>query len=316
LLQKIFKTRQELLGRIIAIALFSAVLAVTWDVWWHGAIGRDSLFEPPHILLYSSVIVAISLGAWGWRKVKDPVWKRLALTLLIVPLTAPFDELWHRVFGVEDLTSPLVVWSPPHLALILSVMVSFSMLLPILRKDSNVYTRRVLISLVLGAILSLAMFLAAPLEPTGPWALLGFWGAGFGAFLIVGVLLVAKQWYPKIASPALIIVFFIFVITVGLGEQINPEIDITPHDHSPHWLNVLALLAPALFLYIDRNQSLPVMGSIAGVLWGSILYGFSSLFFEEAFKYSVGSGFIAVFASLIGGFFAGWIIAKIDRKHN
>ena len=65
----------KLLARTIASSLFVAVAAGTWDAWWHGAIGRDSFWEPPHLLLYSGVIVAILLGVLGWHITKEKIWK-------------------------------------------------------------------------------------------------------------------------------------------------------------------------------------------------------------------------------------------------
>ena len=150
-MEKISKSR---LARLITAALFSAVVGGAWDVWWHGAVGRDTFWEPAHLLLYTSIIIAISLGAYGWYKTREKVWRWLATILFIVPLSAPFDELWHRTFGVEDLTSPLVLWSPPHIALILSIVVSFIFLLPILKKDHDQQARRFFTSLALSGILS------------------------------------------------------------------------------------------------------------------------------------------------------------------
>ena len=56
------------LVRFIIGALVTAVAAGTWDIWWHAAIGRDTFFEPPHLLLYAAVIAAIIAGAIGWRR--------------------------------------------------------------------------------------------------------------------------------------------------------------------------------------------------------------------------------------------------------
>lgn len=89
------------LVRLIISFLFVAVIAGTWDAWWHGAIGRDSLFEPPHLLLYASTISAVLMGMYGWYTTREKVWKRVVLFLLLIPISAPFDELWHRIFGLS-----------------------------------------------------------------------------------------------------------------------------------------------------------------------------------------------------------------------
>jgi len=128
--------------RFICSSLFAAVVAGTWDAWWHGALGRESFWSPPHVLLYSSVILAIIAGVHGWYRTREKIWRKLATLLVLVPAPAPFDELWHRVFGVENLSSPLIVWSPPHVVLIGSIVGSFLMLLPIIRRDENINAQR------------------------------------------------------------------------------------------------------------------------------------------------------------------------------
>jgi len=40
---------ETILIRFIISALFIAVLATVWDVWWHAFVGRDTLFEPPPV---------------------------------------------------------------------------------------------------------------------------------------------------------------------------------------------------------------------------------------------------------------------------
>ncbi len=191
-----------ILTRGIASALFTAVIAGTWDAWWHGAIGRDSVFIPPHLLIYASTTIAIILGVYGWHTTRDAVWKKMAAILVIVPLTAPFDELWHRLFGIENISNPLIVWAPPHVALIGSLVIAFCLLLPLLKRDSNIMARQLFGAAIFAGILSLLSFLLAPIAPTGPWHLLGFWGAGIFAALYVAVLLKADQWMPERAGGA------------------------------------------------------------------------------------------------------------------
>lgn len=51
---------REGLVRAIAAALTIAVVAATWDVWWHSAVGRDTFWEPPHLFLYSAALCVIA----------------------------------------------------------------------------------------------------------------------------------------------------------------------------------------------------------------------------------------------------------------
>lgn len=50
---------REGLARAIAAALTIAVVAATWDVWWHSALGRDTFWEPSHLFFYSAMLCMI-----------------------------------------------------------------------------------------------------------------------------------------------------------------------------------------------------------------------------------------------------------------
>ncbi len=306
------ENKSQFLARVIAGALFVAVLAGTWDAWWHGAIGRDSFWEPPHLFLYAAVICAITLGFYGWKKYKDTSWKYLAFVLLLIPLSAPFDELWHRAFGIEDLSSPFIVWSPPHLVLIFALVSSLFFLLPILLRDTDHDARRFFSAMAIASSMVLVSFVVSPLIPTGPWELLGFWGAGFSAFTIIVGLLYAEKKIGGTAIASSVILFFILLSAMSFGEEIRDDIKIVPHDHAPGWLSIFALLIPAAFLDLSKNwRMFSIRAAIAGGLWAFILYGFSSRFFEQAYQYGFASIRVGILASLLGGLLAAWLVKKI-----
>jgi hypothetical protein len=102
-----------------------------WDVARHRSLGREAFWIPPHLVLYSGVgltglvCAVVVVGAtWGWtmpsgmdprlvvrRGRKPPLGFVLAgCGVLGCVLAAPFDEWWHRMFGLD-----VTVWSPPHL---------------------------------------------------------------------------------------------------------------------------------------------------------------------------------------------------------
>ncbi len=305
---------QNLLARFISAVLFTAVLAGAWDAWWHGAIGRDTFWGPPHLLLYSAVIVAIVAGIYGWYKTREKIWRRLAILLALVPISAPFDDLWHRLFGVEDISSPLIVWSPPHLVLIGAIAASLIGLLPLIRRDRDITAQRFFGGLTFAAILNLFLFLATPVQPTGPYELIGFWGAGIVAFLLVGVFLTASRWLAGVAGATLVAVFSLVISAIGFGDKIAPGIVIQPHDHPPAWLTIFSLLVSVAIIDFTKRKPLWIGGAFAGILWGGLLYGFSSMFFKPEFQYTAGDTGIAVFASLIGGIIAGLFVSRLYKK--
>ncbi len=302
------------IGRYIAAALFTAVFAATWDVWWHGAIGRDTLFEPPHLLLYGAVIVAVAFGVVGWYRTRQTVWKRLAVLLLLIPITAPFDELWHQRYGVEDIASPIIVWSPPHLAIIFAVLGSIYLLFPVLRQDPDEQLKRIFMSMMLAAGLSMILFALTPLNPLGPWHILGFWAASILAIAITLVYLLSEHIVPGHASATMVLVFLCFLLAVGFGERIEAGVEMVPHDHSPSFLLLLSFALPAIFVDISRRSFIVIRGAVVGLLWGATLFGFSSMFFAAEFKYTFLEGATGVLAAVVGGILAACIVNALLSK--
>ena len=309
---KVTKINKIIFGRLIAAFLFVAVMAGSWDAWWHVAIGRDSFWEPPHFLLYTSVILAISFGFYAWYHSREKVWRRLAMILALIPLSAPFDEMWHRWFGVERLDSIWILWSPPHVLLLLALAGSFYMLLSIINKDKDIVARRLFTSLLFAGILVSLLFLAAPFEPTGGFAILGFWGAGVDAVILIGILLLAKRWISGVGAATSVIAFFLVLTSIGYGEQFAPGVEHIPHDHPPLWLSIFAVMAPAVYLDLVKKKTF-MHGAVAAFLWAGILYGFSSMFFEPQFMYTLADGAVAIVASLIGGLLAGLAAPKFFK---
>ncbi|HEY4517335.1 MAG TPA: hypothetical protein VJI74_00395 [Candidatus Paceibacterota bacterium] len=304
----------SVLPRVIAAALFAGVLSGTWDAWWHGALGRESFWSPPHMFLYASILVAIACGLYGWRKNRDKLWRNLALLLVLVPASAPFDEFWHRMFGVENVSTPLIIWSPPHLMLVGAILGSFLMLLPILRRDEDPVARRLFGAMSFAGILTLLFFLASPLEPTGPHRILGFWGAAVTGFFLAATFLSSQRWMDSVGGAVLTAAFFILLQAVGFGERISSRVVITPHEHPPSWIVVFSLLVPAAL--IDTARRLPwwVRGGGVGFLWGTILYGFTSSFFEPQFQYPLSDALTAIVATTIAGLAAGIVFSSREKN--
>ncbi len=301
------------LMRIITTALFSAVLAGTWDVWWHGALGRETFWSPPHLLLYASVIVAICSGMYGWWWIREKSWIWLAVVLLLIPASAPFDELWHRIFGVEPVNSPLIVWSPPHVLLALALVGSFLFLFHHLHRDDDVIAKHLLQSVALASVVSLLLFVVSPLEPIGPYHLIGFYGAAVGSGITAIAFLLAQQWMNRFGSAFSVAAFFMLLAAMNFGEKLSSAVNIQPHDHPPGWLMIFSCLVPAALIDALRNKPLWLRGGLVGGLHAGILYGFSSRFFEPQFQYGTTDMWTAIIASLIAGMIAGLLIQCLPR---
>ncbi len=305
----------HLLPRVVAGALFVVVAAGAWDVWWHGAVGRDSFWEPPHILLQAGVLAALAASAYGWLQTRARRWKSLAVAAVLVPLSAPFDELWHRAFGVENVSSPLIVWSPPHLALVGALIAAFLLVLPLLRTDDDALARAVFMSVAFAAVLELLLFLAFPLEPLGPYHLVGFAGAMLPALFLALILLTARLLSPQVGSATMTTVFFIALGALTFGERLAPGVVVPPHGHPPPWLTVFSFALPALVVdLVDDRWPRLITGGLIGLLSAAVLYGFSSDFLDAPFRYGASSAGLAVVVSVLGGGAGGLLAARLARS--
>ncbi len=126
--------RRRLVGAdVLLYALVQASVGLAWDIRWHGAVGRDSFWSPPHLLMYSGITVAglvclaIVLQTMlryrhGQPAVTDattvavcgafhgPLGFVLAgFGLLTMLAAAPFDNFWHELYGID-----VTLWAPFH----------------------------------------------------------------------------------------------------------------------------------------------------------------------------------------------------------
>lgn len=119
-------TLSPALGAVAAAAGSTALFATYWDDAWHTDIGRDTALIAPHLVLYGSVaVVALVVLGWGLVAVCGTRSLRGALRqpgLLLAGLgsavtfaAAPLDAFWHDAFGRDA-----VLWSPPHMLVVLA----------------------------------------------------------------------------------------------------------------------------------------------------------------------------------------------------
>lgn len=301
------KISEKLFARTIACSIIVAITSLMWDAWWHIAVGRDTFWEPPHIFLYTAVTTAIVIGIYSYLRTRERLWRNLAFTLLLIVLSAPFDDLWHRLFGAENLSTPLIVWSPPHLILFGSLAASCFMVLPLLRKD-NRFFEVALGSPLFSAAITMTMLLVGPLYPLGPYKLFGFWGAGALALVFIYGYLAARDWLPSNGAVTLVsvtcsVLYFIYSASPAPGILI-PSFPLLPG-----FIVVFSYLFPALLLDITKGRGLSrvLEGLCASILYGALMYGTAVYFISSQFAYTPRDFTVAIFSCAVGGALAGYL---------
>ena len=137
------RLRLRVLFAVALLKLFNFI-GGAWDIQWHVAIGRDSLWIPPHLMVFLAFIsgLAIVVVMIAYETGLSIAGQEMAHTSRLGRLRAPgayfgilfgyaaallagvIDELWHRAFGIDA-----TLWSPPHLLIMLATMiVDFSLM--------------------------------------------------------------------------------------------------------------------------------------------------------------------------------------------
>lgn len=109
---------------IAAAGAVSMPFGAYWDIAFHSESGRESFWSAPHLLIYGGILLSLTAlvaamfatrssrgliaTAWGSRPMRAA-----AIGMMLVLGSAPADELWHALFGLD-----VSVWSPPHAVLI------------------------------------------------------------------------------------------------------------------------------------------------------------------------------------------------------
>lgn len=140
------RLRLRVLFAVALLKLFNFI-GGAWDIQWHVAIGRDSLWIPPHLMVFLvfvsglAIVVVMIVYETGLSIAGQDMPHTAKLGMLRSPgayfgillgyaaalLAGVIDELWHRAFGIDA-----TLWSPPHLLIMAAtIVVDYSLLLGI-----------------------------------------------------------------------------------------------------------------------------------------------------------------------------------------
>jgi hypothetical protein len=127
------------------LGVFLAFLGFAWDVQWHTDVGPDTFFTAPHLVLYGGIAISgltclamVLLTTWYARRglpaaregttailggrFRGPIGYVIGgFGALFFLLYGGMDQWWHGLYGFD-----VTLVSPPHVGLILSIMVTMA----------------------------------------------------------------------------------------------------------------------------------------------------------------------------------------------
>lgn len=330
--------------RILVLALFLAIFGGAWDTnIWHATVGREGFFQPPHNVLYLGVLVALFTSVIAWLRTRERQWRSIALVIVLIPVSALIDDMWHRVFGIEQTGSVLVYWSPAHLASELMLLGAIILLLQhIQRTVVRVQERTVLSLILLTLIFQIFEVMMWPLRPTGIFRLMGIWGGIVEPAVFILLVIVAQRLTRQRHAGILFAFLQITLVTlVYIVSTLYFDWREIPHDlwlryTGPHFHHAILFRSGIYILaaYIaDRQQRSLAKGMNMGAVIGILLYPVGyflmpSLFYvrtlrleltSSQFGYTFPEGVAMAILTILAGLCVGkcaelWIQKKYSEK--
>ncbi len=137
---------------LMAAALTSIAIGITWDISWHESVGRDTFWTPAHMAIYLGGVLGGFTGGWLAIKhtffataadrdasvsifgVRAPLGAWVAMWGALAMITsAPFDDWWHNAYGLD-----VKIVSPPHAVLGLGMFaISIGAMLLVLARQNR-----------------------------------------------------------------------------------------------------------------------------------------------------------------------------------
>lgn len=122
-------------GWTILFAALVGLFALSWDIQWHTAVGRDRTLTAPHLFILGSATLmglaalAVVLIETRWARLSTQVAKSgttfagffssslgaylVGYGALDTAIAFPIDQYWHTLYGVD-----VTIWAPFHVMLL------------------------------------------------------------------------------------------------------------------------------------------------------------------------------------------------------
>jgi hypothetical protein len=256
---------------MVALGLLTACFGTSFDAFWHLTRGLETFFVLPHLFVYGGVILSF-LGAWrGYKFTKEESWRSLLKALAVIPLAGVLDKFWHQIRGVESVGNPGIIWSLPHIILLVASMTSVMLFTFIIHKEKQLRWAPTLGPGLMGLFLVTLVLFLSPFMPTGPYAIMGTPGVGIVSAGVIFILLLSKKLFP--GSPSASLSAFVLVLFQAMIYDSNMFTGSLEFLHTPVWLIFLTYLVPALFIdYMYHKSDAIVIGAFAGFFSAVVFY--------------------------------------------
>ena len=121
-----------ILGWIVLFGALVGLFALSWDIQWHTAIGRDRTLTAPHLFILGSIAVmglaallAVLIETFWTRREPAPTQGSIPFAglfrsslgtylvgygALASAIAFPIDQYWHTLYGVD-----VSIWAPFHI---------------------------------------------------------------------------------------------------------------------------------------------------------------------------------------------------------
>lgn len=253
-------------------AFLSAIIGIVgayWDIGWHFDFGRDTFWSPPHLFIYGSItltslflILNLALALKRGTAHKDKHLFHLLLfaaaAILFTYMSAPIDDLWHRLYGID-----VEIISLPHLMLLFGAILGSAATISLLNyhiehNRKKFLLEKVLLPFLMASILVASILIFAesefstlplnhPVQSRQPWVY-PVYSFGFAVAIIFSSKYVSSlKW-----SATLTIMFFLALRTLPIVYNSWWGMDSIPV-FPPYWLMFL-LLSVFADLFINRRS--------------------------------------------------------------
>lgn len=235
---------------LAAIGALMMPIGGYWDIAFHMAEGREGLLSPPHLLIYGGILssmfvvgVALLRKPRGvsfvthWRT--DPAAFAAGIAMAVQLSSAPFDELWHTIFGLD-----VSVWSPPHAVLIIGAIAVCLTLASLSARGAGLSVAIARVFALGAALLAVDVFLAESVYGLPAWHVSQQRPAFvFPLLEILGAVLVAvvarRVVELRFAATAAIVMFLALRLSI---YPILDIVDVNAPPRFPLWLPALTLI--------------------------------------------------------------------------